>query len=375
MKVVLFYHSLLSDWNHGNAHFLRGVASELIERGVDVEIFEAENNWSLSNLMKDNGEKAIQEFHRYYPQLKSSVYNPATINLGSVLEGADLVIVHEWNEHSLVKKIGEKRKHHRFKLLFHDTHHRAVTEREKMKAYDLSNYDGVLAFGNVIKEIYKKEGWTKKAWTWHEAADTRIFKSLDADKMEGDLVWIGNWGDDERTKELHEFLINPVKELGLRAKVFGVRYPKHALKALQDAGIEYGGWLPNYKVQEVFARYRLTVHVPRGPYVKSLPGIPTIRPFEAMACGIPLLSAPWNDYEHLFRPDKDFRFVKNKAEMKEWMRKLLSDSALVAEMTSAGLQTIHERHTCVHRVNELLNICEELNADNRQTVSAHKQFV
>jgi spore maturation protein CgeB len=40
MKVVLFYHSVLSDWNHGNAHFLRGIASELVERGHQVVVYE-----------------------------------------------------------------------------------------------------------------------------------------------------------------------------------------------------------------------------------------------------------------------------------------------------------------------------------------------
>jgi spore maturation protein CgeB len=183
---------------------------------------------------------------------------------------------------------------------------------------------------------------------------------MQAEQIEGDLVWIGNWGDDERTKELHEFLIEPVKELGLKAKIYGVRYPEHALKALKDAGIEYGGWLPNFKAPEVFAKYRFTVHVPRGPYVQSLPGIPTIRPFEALACGIPLLSAPWNDAENLFNPGKDFQFVSNKAEMKEWMQKILSDNALVEQMTTNGLQTIRQQHTCAHRVDELYRICEEL---------------
>jgi spore maturation protein CgeB len=360
MKIVLFYHSLLSDWNHGNAHFLRGVATELMERGDDILIYEPRNSWSLSNLLADYGQEAVQEFYRYYPLLKSTPYDFATINLDEVLQDADLVIVHEWNEHSLVKAIGEKRKKYLFKLLFHDTHHRAVTERQSMTAYDLSNYDGVLAFGNVIKEIYLKEGWTKNAWTWHEAADTKIFKPMQTEQIEGDLVWIGNWGDDERTKELHEFLIEPVKELGLKAKIYGVRYPEHALKALKDAGIEYGGWLPNFKAPEVFGRYRFTVHVPRGPYVKSLPGIPTIRPFEAMACGIPLLSAPWSDAENLFIQGRDFQFVKNKSEMKEWMQNVLSDDALVEEMTSNGLKTIQQKHTCAHRVDELYRICEEL---------------
>jgi spore maturation protein CgeB len=233
-----------------------------------------------------------------------------------------------------------------------------------MQAYDLSNYDGVLAYGNVIKEIYLEEGWTKNAWTWHEAADTRIFKPLPADNLEGDLVWVGNWGDNERTKELFEFLIEPVQELGLKAKIYGVRYPEEAKQALKKAGIEYGGWLPNFKAPEVFAKYRMTVHVPRGPYVRSLPGIPTIRPFEALACGIPLLSSPWNDAEHLFHPGKDFQFVHNKNEMKEWMQKLLTDDALVDDMTSNGLKTIQERHTCAHRVDELYRICEELQVNN-----------
>jgi spore maturation protein CgeB len=364
MNIVLFYHSLLSDWNHGNAHFLRGVATELIERGNAVKIYEPEGGWSLSNLVADFGEGAVQEFYDYYPLLCSIQYNLETIDLDNVLRDADLVIVHEWNDHSLVKRIGEKRKKYPFKLLFHDTHHRAVSERQSMSSYDLSNYDGVLAFGGMISKIYLEEGWTKKAWTWHEAADTRVFRPLPSESLEGDLVWIGNWGDEERTKELMEFLVEPVKELGLKAKVYGVRYPDHAKKALQDAGIEYGGWLPNFKAPEVFAKYRFTAHVPRRPYVEALPGIPTIRPFEALACGIPLLSAPWNDAEHLFTPGKDFLFAQNKSEMKELMRRILSDDALVDVQTHHGLKTICERHTCAHRVDELYTICEELGVNN-----------
>ena len=364
MTIVLFYHSLLSDWNHGNAHFLRGIATELILGGNEVAIYEPEDSWSLSNLIKEHGEEAVEDFYKYYPLLRSIKYNAATIALDDILSGADLVIVHEWNAHALVKEIGERRKKFSFKLLFHDTHHRAVTESESMKAYDLSAYDGVLAFGSLIRDIYIKEGWAKRAWTWHEAADTRIFKPMISGGYEGDLVWVGNWGDDERTRELFEFIIEPVKELKLKAKIYGVRYPQHALKALADAGIEYGGWLPNFKAPEVFAQYRFTAHVPRGPYVRSLPGIPTIRPFEALACAIPLLSSPWNDSENLFTPGKDFVFARNGEEMKTWMQKVISDRQFVKELTEHGLQTILQKHTCVHRVNELYTICGELGVKN-----------
>src|SRR3712207_3430678 len=59
MKFVLFYQSLLSDWNHGNAHFLRGVASELIARGHRVDIYEPAHGWSLSQLLADHGKQPL----------------------------------------------------------------------------------------------------------------------------------------------------------------------------------------------------------------------------------------------------------------------------------------------------------------------------
>ena len=110
----------------------------------------------------------------------------------------------------------------------------------------------------------------------------------------GDLVWIGNWGDGERSLELQHYLLDPVRRLGLKARIHGVRYPAEALARVREAGAEFAGWLPNHRVPEVFARFRMTVHVPRRPYVEALPGIPTIRVFEALACGIPLVCAPWS---------------------------------------------------------------------------------
>lgn len=358
MNIVLFYHSLLSDWNHGNAHFLRGISSELIRRGNQVTIYEPKESWSLKSLVADHGDAAVNEFYEYYPNLKSKRYD-STLDVHEALREADLVIVHEWNEHWLVKAIGEERKNAGFRLLFHDTHHRAVTDKESMQRYELKNYDGVLAYGEVIRQLYLQQGWTRRAWTWQEAADTELFKPISSN-YEGDLVWIGNWGDDERTKELQEYLIEPVKTLGLKAKIFGVRYPEEATSSLANAGIEYGGWLPNYKVPETFAKYRVTVHVPRRPYVESLPGIPTIRPFEALACGIPMVSSPWSDTENLFRAGKDFLMVQNGKDMTQAIMHLLSDEQSARDQALSGLETIRERHTCAHRVDELYSICEEL---------------
>lgn len=366
MRVVVWTHSLISDWNHGNAHFLRGVLTELISRGHSVQVYEPENSWSLQNLLADAGPSAVEGFHAAYPALQSAFYDPQTLDLDTALADADLVLVHEWNAHDLVRRIGE---HHAantsYKLLFHDTHHRAVTDRAGMAAYDLTHYDGVLAFGGVIRDLYLSEGWARQSWTWHEAADTRVFHPLPGVEKTGDLVWVGNWGDDERTAELHEFLLGPVKALGLRARVQGVRYPQAAKEALAEAGIDYGGWLPNYAAPALFARYRATVHVPRRPYVEALSGIPTIRVFEALACGIPLVSAPWNDSEALFTPGEDFLVAENGAQMQRHLAALMADTDLVRSLAAHGLATILARHTCAHRVDALLKIYEEIGGDTR----------
>ncbi len=356
MRVVLFCHSLISDWNHGNAHFLRGVAGELVSRGHDVRVYEPVDAWSVANLLQDAGPEAIAGFHAAYPGLESRRVDPVSVDLDEALDGADLVLVHEWNTPALVERIGRHRATGGdYVLFFHDTHHRSVSDPGAMHAYDLEHYDGVLAFGEVIRERYVALGWARRAWTWHEAADARRFRPLRAAR-EGDLVWVGNWGDDERSEEIREYLIDPVRALGLRARVHGVRYPSTALACLEEAHIEYGSWLPNYRVPDVFARFRATVHIPRRPYVEALRGIPTIRMFEALACGIPLASVWWDDCEGLFRPGADYLLVRSGAEMVRALREILSDEDRALALAASGLETVLSRHTCAHRVDELLTI-------------------
>ena len=360
MNFVLFYHSLVSDWNHGNAHFLRGVVRELTARGHEVRLYEPADGWSRRNLLADQGEQAIVEFRAAFPGLDSTIYDPQALDLDAALDGADVVLVHEWNAPELVARIGRHRAAGgSYRLLFHDTHHRSVSAPHLLDAFELDAFDGVLAFGEVVRELYVRRGWARRAWTWHEAADTALFRPLPGAAREGDLVWIGNWGAGERTVELETFVLEPARRLGLRTRIYGVRYPQAALEALAGAGASFGGWLPNHCVPQVFARFAVTVHVPRAPYVRMLPGIPTIRVFEALACGIPLVCAPWSDCEGLFRPG-DMLFAANGAEARRHIRTVLADPDLATFLAASGLRTIRERHTCAHRVDQLLGICAEL---------------
>jgi spore maturation protein CgeB len=372
-KLVVFCHSLRSDWNHGNAHFLRGILSEWWHRGFDVVALEPANSWSAQNLSEDHGPAALEAWSEVYPPLPLVIYDPARLDLDRVLEGADLVLVHEWNEPELVARIAAHRKSSSsYLLLFHDTHHRAASTPASMAAMRLDGFDGVLAFGEVLRDAYIRRGWARRAFTWHEAADLRIFRSRLEVARQRDLVWIGNWGDDERTAELQEFLIEPIASLGLSARVHGVRYPPDARQALAEAGLEFARYLPNFQVPDAFAAASATVHIPRRPYVRMLPGIPTIRVFEALACGIPLVCAPWHDTEELFTPGQDFLVARSGVQMRAHLDAIRRDPELSGALSEHGRATIEARHSCAHRVNELLAICRRLGRDlcPPQTVAA-----
>lgn len=362
MKIAYFTHSLASCWNHGNAHFLRGVLRELQALGHEVQACEPEGAWSLQNLIGDHGDAGLDAYRSAYPELRSTVFTPAD-DPAELVADADLVIVHEWNDHDLVAALGRARaRGGRFTLLFHDTHHRAVSEPEAMRGYDLSAYDGVLAFGETLAEVYRRWGWGNRVFVWHEAADTRLFHPPEREGERAGLVWIGNWGDGERSAELEEYLFRPAQEARLPLEIYGVRYPPEALATLQRYAVAFRGWLPNARAPEVYARHLATVHVPRRFYTEMLPGIPTIRVFEALACGIPLVCAPWNDSEHLFRPGGDYLIARDNMEMAAQLRALRDDRDLRQSLVENGTAVIRNRHSCAHRAQELLGIVEQIAA-------------
>jgi spore maturation protein CgeB len=367
MRFVFYTHSLVSDWNHGNAHFLRGVMRELQRLGHETLALEPRDGWSRSNLVREQGNGPIESFRREFPGLQSRMFD-STFDHEAALEGADAVIVHEWTDPALVRQIGAMRSRGAsFVLAFHDTHHRAVSAEAEIAGLDLEGYDLVLAFGEALREKYLKAGWGRRVVTWHEAADTALFRPMPEIGPEADLVWIGNWGDGEREAELEEFLIGPARRLQLSGVIHGVRYPDHALESIARTRLSYRGWLANSQAPEAFARLRMTVHVPRRPYVEALPGIPTIRVFEALACGIPLVSAPWRDSEQLFTAGTDYLLAGTGGEMARHLRAIALDADLRQSLRLNGLAAITARHSCLHRMHELLAIAQRLGATTMET--------
>src|SRR5439155_161635 len=197
LRICIFAHSWISDWNHGNAHFLRGLAYELDRLGHDVRCYEEVDSWSMTNLLEegiDRATEAFRNFRKAFPTLDVRFYrNDASLLtfLEEQLREADVVIVHEWNDPKLAEAIVS------------------------------------------LKTRYAQE-------------------------------------------------------------------------RLTDTGIEWRGCLPNMEVPQVYTRSALTVHVRRKFSANGLSGVPTIRVFEALACGTALVCSSWLDTEGLSRGGEDY---------------------------------------------------------------------
>jgi spore maturation protein CgeB len=94
----------------------------------------------------------------------------------------------------------------------------------------------------------------------------------------------------------------------------------------------------------------------------ALPGIPTIRPFEAMACGIPLITTRWRDTEQLFREGKDYLMAKSPGQMRRLIQSLIASKNRRQELAGRALETIRRRHQCDLRAGQLEDICGTLRA-------------
>lgn len=362
LRMALFAHSFRSDWNNGNAHFLRGLARELGKLGHQVTCYEPIDGWSYTNLLaeeQEHGAASLRTFAAAYPDLQIELLRGEGDELRQALRHADIALVHEWHTPQEIADLLAARDGLDCRLLFHDTHHRASSSPEQIRLLQVHRFDGVVAFGEALRDIYRHHFGLTRVWTLHEAADTTIFFPQKQEKS-SDVVWVGNWGDNERSEELCEYLVEPARRLRpYRFLVHGVRYPPEGRAALKSAGIAFGGYLPNLSAPAVYSSSRLTLHVPRQQYAGAMVGIPTIRVFEALAAGIPLISAPWVDAEGLFRPE-DFRRVHSGAEMTRAIHDLLQHDRAAAQMADAGLATVRARHTCRHRAEEFTGICEEV---------------
>jgi spore maturation protein CgeB len=358
MKFALFYQSVISDWNHGNAHFLRGLMRALQARGHEVVCYEQVDNWSLEHLLLE-APNALADFAASFPDLRYARYalgDRLEATLRGWLEAADVAIVHEWNEPSVIDLLGRLCRRLGVRSIFHDTHYRVALDQAYRTRLRLEQFDDIVAYSPSLAQRFVDLGF-RNVHVIHEAADTTVFAPRAVPKTD-DVVFVGNYGDGDRNEQLERFVFSPRRALPeLRFAMYGVRYPPSVLDRMANGlDVAFRGRAPNVEVPRVYSAANVVLHVPRQPYLEQLPGTPTIRVFEALASGACLISLPWPDTGRLFTAGEDYAVARTSAEMRDLIGSLCADAAAREAFGRRGRATILARHTCDHRAEQLLEI-------------------
>ena len=346
MRIVMFYHSLLSDWRNSDAHFLRGAARELVERGHDVELYEPDGNPYLANLSKQYGQNPIARLKHSYPSLKFNTYNLTTLEIDKITEKADLVIVGDYNHCELIEKFPAKN-FRNYNLVLHLLHSKTCRNME--------NYDGALVSSNTIVENAES---FKTIGAWNNAVDTRLFYPKPS-VAEADVIWTGDWFGEEESY-INEYIIKPVFNLKLKATIIGTGFPETVIEDFKAKGINYIEWLPNWEMPAVLAKHKLAINFALSPGAGS-----TLSLQQLMACGIPVVSV-LKEYEELFVAGRDYLFARSGTEMQAMMQDLILDKEKATELAVNASRAVNRRHTCFHRANELETLCEKLGIEKNK---------
>ena len=307
MRIVIFYHSLVSDWNHGNAHFLRGVvqrAARARPRGAGVRAARRLEPAEPAGRARATAPQRLVP--PAYPRARAAI---ATSRLRSTSTRRWTAPTWCWctsgTSPQLVRADRRAPRAHRALPPAVPRHppprrHRAGRDGALRPAH----YDGVLAFGDVIRDLYLRARLGRSAPGPGTRRPTRACSSRSpqrrARRRPGLDRQLGRRGAHRRAARVPARAGARARACAPASTACATR--SSALRSSQRRASSTAAGCPTIEVPAVFARHRVTVHVPRRPYVEALPGIPTIRLFEALACGIPLVSAPWDDAEGLFRP-------------------------------------------------------------------------
>ncbi|GBD50185.1 hypothetical protein METY_3398 [Methylopila sp. Yamaguchi] len=338
LKLVILGLSLSSSWGNGHATTFRGLIQALARRGHDVLFLEASAPWYAANR-----DLADPDFCRlaFYDGLEdlgrwaAEVAAADAVIVGSyVANGVD---VGDWALHTASGPVA-----------FYDIDTPVTLaklgrgEEPYLAARQIAAYDVYFSFtgGPTLDRIERSFG-SPAARALYCSADPQIYRPTAAPRR-WDLSYLGTFSED-RQPTLERLLLEAARRApALRCVVAGPQYP---------AGI---AWPPNVeRVEHVapadhaafYASSRFTLNVTRADMVAAGHS-PSVRLFEAAACGTPIISDLWEGLDALFSPGSEILLAETAADV---LAALSMDETRRRAIGAAGRARVLKNHTAEHR--------------------------
>lgn len=294
MKLVVLGLSLSSSWGNGHATTFRALLSAFAARAHSVLFLERDVPWYAAHRDLPDPDFCRLE---YYDSLEGLEDWRAEI------AGADAVMVGSYVPDGIA--VGTfVQAHARGVTAFYDIDTPvtlAALDRgacEYLAPGVLAGYDLYFSFtGGPTLDRLEREYGARAARALYCSVDTARYRPLDV-PTRWDLSYLGTYSPD-RQPTLERLLIEPARTRpDLRFAVAGPRYPDDIAWPPNVERIEH---LPPSEHAAFYSASRFTLNVTRADMIAAGHS-PSVRLFEAGACGTPIISDCWDGIETLFAP-------------------------------------------------------------------------
>jgi spore maturation protein CgeB len=358
LRIVILGLSITSSWGNGHATTYRGLVRELARAGHDVLFLERDVEWYAANRDLPNPPDGRTALYRSLDELKQTYAGD--------IEAADLVIVGSFVPEG--SEVGRWVVDHAAGITaFYDidtpvTLAKLARGEEEYISRDLiPRYDLYLSFtGGPTLDRLERELGAPLARPLYCSVDPDLYHP-EAVPERWDLAYMGTYSDD-RQPGLSQLLITPAARW--RKGRFAVAGPQYPADIRWPSNVHRIEHLPPARHRGFYAAQRFTLNLTRADMIAA--GFsPSVRLFEAAACGTTIVSDRWEGLETFLEPGREILVAESSEDVLGWLRELPDDERLA--IGARGRARVLSEHTAAHRASELEGYALELLS--RQTAS------
>jgi len=351
MNIVILGLSITSSWGNGHATTYRALVRGLASRGHDVLFLERDAPWYADN--RDLPQP---------PYCRTQIYDRVEA-LGEAaadqIAAADLVIVGSYVPEGIAVADAVLRTA-RGCTAFYDIDTPVTlaslqrNATEYLERRQIPGFDLYLSFtgGPTLDRLVSEFG-ARRARALYCSVDPDLYLEDPSTSRDRDLGYLGTYSPD-RQPTLSRLLLEPATAWPQgRFVIAGPQYPA-SMPSLPN--VERITHLPPADHRAFYNRLRFTLNVTRRDMVEAGYS-PSVRLFEAAACGTPIISDEWPGLESVLVPGREILVARNAAEVLDYLRELPEDAR--AALGRRAKDRVLQAHTAVHRAMELEQYVQE----------------
>jgi len=344
MRIVVLGLSITSSWGNGHATTWRALIRALSVRGHRVTFLERDQPWYADN--RDMPEPPFCRTH-LYDSLDELEQRHA-----QAVAAADLVIVGSYVPDGIAV-IDWVLATARGQVAFYDIDTPVTLAKLDagdcgyLSAAQMPRFDLYFSFtgGPTLDRLARDYG-VRRPRALYCSVDPEIHKPIPG-PWTWDLGYLGTYSPD-RQPMLDRLLTEPARRLPDRR--FAVAGPQYPDDIRWPGNVEHIAHLGPDRHRSFYCAQRFTLNVTRAD-MTAAGWSPSVRLFEAAACGVAILSDRWEGLDTLFAPDREI-LIRDRSEEVVDLLQRLSD----AEVRAIGARArarILSAHTSAHRAQEL----------------------